>query len=131
MLDSIECLVLLLRLVVAAVLVVSFVELRIICIRCFLLSPIQLCLGEDCILVTVFAVAFALSHCFYYILVVSGSPGMPYFDFVYSVRLVRGIVLVFSPGLRSVEDCLLPMCFGLEGVVPLVLRDSKLLTLSL
>ena len=129
-LDSIECLVLLLRLVVAAVLVVSFVELRIIRIRCFFLSPIQLCLGEDGILVTVFAVAFALSHYFYYDLVVRGSPGMPYLDFVYCGRPVRGIALVFSPGLHLVEDCLLALCFGLVGAVPLVLRDSKLLRVS-
>ena len=101
---------LLLRLVVAAVLVVSFVELRIIYIRCFFLSPIQPCLGEDGILVTVF-----------------GSLGMPYLDFACSGHPVRGIALVLSPGLRSVEDCSLAMRFGLEGVVPLVLRGSEVL----
>ena len=44
--------------------------------------------------------------------------------------LVREIAPVFSPGLRSVGYGLLAMCFVLEGVVPVVLRDSKLLTLS-
>ena len=56
---------------------------------------------------------------------------MPLSDFVGCGRPLRGIAPVSSPGLRSVEDCLSAMRFGLEGVVPLVLHDSELLTLGL